>query len=201
MSIADTFNYELIDHEEFPFAQRLAVWIKFHLGGPVMDIGAGTGCYVQALRDVGVGAGGIDTTPYPLRPDCVRVADLFEYRSRSPVVLCLEVAEHISSEHNPEIVQVLWDSVTPGGTVIFSAAQPGQGGVGHINCQTPEYWRQLSYNAGFVSMPYLENNLRTYALSGYHMGWFPRNCQIWYRPEPSEVERLMQDLDWLIRRQ
>tara|TARA_R110000796_G_scaffold172364_3_gene289384 strand:- start:6137 stop:6751 length:615 start_codon:yes stop_codon:yes gene_type:complete len=193
------FDYELIDHEEYPFAERLAVWIKFHLGGPVMDIGAGTGCYVKACRDVGLGAQGIDTEPYPLRPECVITADLFEFKSESPVVMCIEVAEHIAEEHNEQIVEVLWNSVTPGGTVIFSAAHPGQGGVGHINCQTREYWRQLSYNHGFVSKPYLENNLVNYSVSGYHMGWFPKNCQIWHRPEKPPVEQLMRDLDWLIR--
>tara|TARA_R110000772_G_scaffold52404_4_gene120168 strand:+ start:8576 stop:9127 length:552 start_codon:yes stop_codon:yes gene_type:complete len=178
----EQFDYELIDHEEYPFAQRLAVWIKFHLGGPVMDIGAGSGCYVRALLDVGVPAHGIDTEPYPLRPECVTTCSMFDFTGESSeVTMCIEVAEHLPESKSADIVETMWRLTKPGGFVIWSAAQPGQGGVGHINCQTPEYWRQLSYNQGFVSRPYLENNLIAYSVSGYHMGWFPRNCQIWYR--------------------
>jgi len=198
MSLIDSFDYALIDHEEFPFAQRLAVWIKWHLGGPVMDIGAGSGCYVRACLDVGVPAHGIDTEPYPLRPECVSVCDMFEFTGRpSPVLLCLEVAEHLPASKSEQIVQTLWRLTEPGGTVIFSAAHPGQGGVGHINCQPREYWRQLSYNQGFVSRPYLENNLVNYSVSGYHMGWFPKNCQIWSKPDPV-LTKLIDDMDNLL---
>ena len=53
------------------------------------------------------------------------------------VVWCFEVAEHI----HPTYADVLVETIARHGDhIVLSAAQPGQGGCGHLNEQPPEYW-------------------------------------------------------------
>jgi hypothetical protein len=70
--------------------------------------------------------------------------------------------------------------------VIFSAAHPGQGGSGHINCQPKEYWRKRFANNYFE---YNEDETRRFVQfmeSGYHMGWLSMNCMIFTRVKPDK---------------
>jgi hypothetical protein len=53
------------------------------------------------------------------------------------VAICLEVAEHLDPSVSSELIEVI-TSVSD--VVIFSAAVPGQGGDGHINCRSREFW-------------------------------------------------------------
>lgn len=176
------FDYEQMEQEERPFARRLAVWISNKLTGSVLDIGAGSGVYVDELRSHGVRAQGIDIADPQPRPDHVITQDLFDCDVTAPIVMCIEVAEHIEASRAPELIKKIWDITEPGGVVIWSAAQWGQGGVGHINCQHPIYWTGLAQARGFVRDYTLEDDLHAYITSGYHMGWFARNRQVWRRP-------------------
>lgn len=56
---------------------------------------------------------------------------------RWPLALCLEMAEHVSPEAGEHLVAEL---CRVSERVVFSAAIPGQGGVGHVNEQWPCYW-------------------------------------------------------------
>ncbi len=72
----------------------------------------------------------------------------FDLRKSRPVLdagtfdlaYCLEVAEHVPSELAEQLVEVVC-RLAP--RIVFSAAPPGQGGVGHINEQPPEYWHAI----------------------------------------------------------
>lgn len=44
--------------------------------------------------------------------------------------------------------------------VLFSAAPPGQGGVGHVNEQWPEYWRDLFQAHGFRMLDLIRSRIR-----------------------------------------
>ena len=58
------------------------------------------------------------------------------------ITLCLEVAEHLPFWYTKKLLQIL---IGTSHTIIFSAAQPGQGGPLHLNEQPLEYWiRQFS---------------------------------------------------------
>lgn len=59
---------------------------------------------------------------------------------KADVALCLEVAEHLSETAGANLIKKLCRSAP---IVVFSAAIPGQGGVGHINEQWQSYWAQL----------------------------------------------------------
>lgn len=177
------FDYELMEQEERPFARRLAIWINGKLQGPVLDVGAGTGVYVDELRGMGVKSHGIDICDPQPRPEHVETMDLFDCEMTAPVVMCIEVAEHIPGDQAPDLIRKIWSMTEPGGVVIWSAAQWGQGGVGHINCQHPIYWTGLAQSRGFVRDYAMEDDLDQWITSGYHMGWFARNRQIWRRPQ------------------
>jgi len=61
--------------------------------------------------------------------------------------LCLEVAEHLSSEHADTIVASV-TSLAP--IVFFSAAIPGQGGWHHENEQPIAYWHKKFAARGYM---------------------------------------------------
>ena len=176
------FDYKKMDEEERPFARRLAQWIDLRWSGPVVDLGAGTGVYVEELRARGIRSQGYDVTwPQP-RSDLVRRMDLTDVYDPAPVVVCLEVAEHIPTDQSEQVMISMWRNCLPGGWVVWSAAQPGQGGVGHINCQGPEYWTYHAQQVGFRRRWDTEADLDAFIIQGAYMGWFKNNRQIWQRP-------------------
>src|SRR5690348_7395490 len=80
----------------------------------------------------------------------IRRADLnepIELGRRFDLVLCLETAEHLKPESSETIVDTL---VRHGDLILFSAAAPGQGGPGHINCRWPAFWQKLFNERGFT---------------------------------------------------
>lgn len=50
----------------------------------------------------------------------------------------IEVAEHIPEEYSEKLVENLIR--LSNGFIIFTAAPPGQGGTGHINCKPKQFW-------------------------------------------------------------
>lgn len=176
----EDFDYKLIAEEEWPFAQNLASWIsKNVVPDKVFDIGCGPGIYVEALRAEGILAKGFDTNNQLKDNPIVDNTSLFDIRDSCDLVLFLEVAEHIEFERSNDIISHLYRIIQPGGSIIFSAAQPGQGGVGHINCQPKDFWRwkMLAHKNMY------ENNIAyqscySHVTSGYHMGWFKNNFMI-----------------------
>ena len=169
-------SYTQIKYEEGPFAERLATWVAETLQPQtVLDIGCGPGIYVEALRDHGIEAIGIDTDKRVEGKTYLKQESLFETSSIAEVVICLEVAEHISEDMSEQVANCVANSVVPGGILIWTAAKPGQGGTGHINCQPKNYWLQRLSNHGLQRDELLETQLLDYAKSGYHMGWFLQN--------------------------
>lgn len=115
-------------------------------GRKVIDVGCGEGHLVNALNDVGCTATGVDG---PWVPDVEHVQlDRPPYPDLGlfDVAVCLEVAEHVPAAHAPELVAWLC-RLAP--VVVFSAAIPGQGGVGHVNEQWPAYWVDLFQSNGY----------------------------------------------------
>jgi hypothetical protein len=92
------------------------------------------------------------------------------------------VIEHIDPQLGPDVVRTVADAVRPGGWLLWTAARPGQGGVGHINCRPKEYWRTLLEGSGLTYAPVLTNGMVQHCLDGAHMGWFLNNAMIFYKP-------------------
>jgi len=91
-------------------------------------------------------------------------------RAGGPIdlALCLEVGEHLPPELGNRLVRLL-SELSP--TVVFSAASPGQGGIGHINEQPKEYWltrfedRSLCFQGALTEQ--LKRGFATYGVSQF----------------------------------
>jgi 2-polyprenyl-3-methyl-5-hydroxy-6-metoxy-1,4-benzoquinol methylase len=125
----------------------------------IIDVGCGPGIYVKELIDLGIDAIGVD-----IDPSCVKYFDQEKYKGKImtkdifkegniwgdkefDIAICLEVAEHIHESFSEDLVKFL-SRISK--TVFFSAAPPGQGGHGHINCQPKEYWIELFGKYNYV---------------------------------------------------
>ena len=178
----DQISYHQIECEEGPFAKRLAEWIASELSPTTaIDIGCGPGTYVRALRAAGIDATGIDTDDRVQNQEHLQQQSLFDLERQADLVICLEVAEHIDPAQSEAIAQSVAAAVEPGGILIWSAAQPGQGGVGHINCQPKDYWAEQLQATGLKRDEETEQVLLSYIESGYHMGWFRQNAMVFWR--------------------
>lgn len=122
----------------------------------LIDVGCGVGRTIDFFVDRGVEAFGIEASPVAIkharnRHRIVQV-DLRHGSYRHPrapfdVVWCYEVAEHLHKSAADALVETL---TTAGHCIVLSAAQPGQGGVGHLNEQPPSYWRAKIERRGFT---------------------------------------------------
>jgi len=172
-------NYEELDAEERPFAERLVNWLVGYLEPEtVLDLGCGPGTYVEMFTELGVKCTGYDTDERVAGKPNLKQESLFNVKECADLVLCMEVAEHIDSEFNDDIVEAMWWALKPGGTLIWTAAAPGQGGVGHINCQTKDYWAEKLDRLLRRDLE-TEEKLLSFITKGYHMGWFAQNLLVY----------------------
>ncbi|MBO0696584.1 MAG: class I SAM-dependent methyltransferase [Verrucomicrobia bacterium] len=112
----------------------------------VLDVGCGIGTWLAALQSRNVkdvyGIDGPWLNPGNLTCDrsLVQVCDLeagFNLGRRFDLVVCLEVAEHLS----PNAAEHFVESLTKhSAAILFSAAIPFQGGHHHVNEQFLPYW-------------------------------------------------------------
>ncbi len=142
----------------------------------IVDVGGGAGYWAAAFLERGVRD--VLTIDGPWVPQAARVipADRFlEHDLSQPLTLdrnfdlglCLETAEHLPATAAPGLVRALTDAAP---VVVFSAAQPGQGGDGHINERLPSYWAGLFADRGYVCY----SDLRTRI-------WNDEAVEVWYR--------------------
>lgn len=113
----------------------------------VVDLGCGTGALLVALRRLGIRnslgldcseaaldiarARGVDTRKFDI------TSDKLLYSSCYDVAISMEMAEHLPETVADHYIALLC-SFAP--VVVFSAAHPGQKGIGHLNEQPQEYW-------------------------------------------------------------
>jgi SAM-dependent methyltransferase len=134
-SVADAPAVMRALETHFPDAQRL------------IDVGAGTGahsaeaqrrgktviaCEHSATGRRAAARQGVRCSPFDLERDPpVQLSERFD------LAFSFEVAEHLPEPLGLRLVSFL-SSCAP--LVVFSAAQPGQGGTGHVNEQPKRYW-------------------------------------------------------------
>ena len=83
------------------------------------------------------------------------------------LAISLEVAEHLPVESSKDFIASLTNLSD---FVLFSAAIPGQGGVGHINEQWPNYWISLFDEHEYRCVDFIRKQI-----------WRDENIPYWYR--------------------
>ena len=134
-----------------PRILNLFPWVR-----SVIDVGCGTGDWLQSFSLNGVpkivGLDGKDRTKDSLPIDKMefRMTDLskpFPQADHFDLALSLEVAAYLPPESAVGFVTSL---TKLSDVVVFSAAIPGQGGIGHVNERWPGYWVTLFKDQGFT---------------------------------------------------
>jgi SAM-dependent methyltransferase len=110
----------------------------------VIDVGCGEGWWAHEFAThgcevIGVDGGYVTGSPLGDRflPHNLATPLPDHLAGRFDLAVCLEVAEHLPAARADGLVADLC-RLAP--VVLFSAAIPGQGGVGHVNEQWPRYW-------------------------------------------------------------
>jgi glycosyltransferase involved in cell wall biosynthesis len=180
----DPIDYNVVDNEERPMARSIAKWIKDTIKPKnVLDIGCGPGTYVEELIAEGVDAFGIDIDDRVEGKDYLSKESIFDTKRTADTVMTFEVLEHIDPAYADQEVDALYNAIESGGTLIFTAAQPGQGGVGHINCRKKEYWGKKLVAKGLVFDEALTSDITKALLENRYnqenyMGWFVNNVMV-----------------------
>jgi SAM-dependent methyltransferase len=149
----------------------------------VLDVGCGNGVWLttfamHAIDDVL----GIDVAPpemVDLPADRYRQVDLdgdFALDRRFDLAVCLEVGEHLQPGSAERLVTNL---VRAAPVVVFSAAIPGQGGIGHVNEQWPDWWRALFESHGYRQHDLLRASLWDDARVSF---WYAQNTFVYAEP-------------------
>jgi len=157
-------------------AETIVPWVVAVLAPrSVLDIGCGHGAWGAVFRDHGVQhVFGVDATvsPHALIPTAeVDLAQPFKLKpdfhtERYDLAVCVEVAEHLPPERAEGFVDDVCRSAT---SVLWSAAIPGQGGVGHLNEQWQTVWAERFLRNGWT-------------VTGYpsHRYWDVPSVEPWY---------------------
>jgi SAM-dependent methyltransferase len=119
----------------------------------VLDLGCALGMLVEAFRDRGVEAYGLDLSEYAIgrvredvRPYC-RVASLLDpIPDRYDLLISIEVLEHIEARSAEQAVANL---AAAGTDILFSSSPFDYKEASHFNTQPPEYWAELFADQGF----------------------------------------------------
>ena len=146
--VYDAEFYAHTDAVHAPMYSRLAeaVWERLRPASAV-DVGCGTGFILARLAEHGVDVRGVEGSRHaieasPIRDRIVRANLEREVPNlgRFDVAICIEVAEHLPKRVAPALVEGL---AAMSDRVLFTAAQPGQGGTHHVNEQPREFWLDL----------------------------------------------------------
>lgn len=182
-------DYEKIYLEESPFAERLALILRTIFNPKsVSDYGCANGLYLEPFYNAGCVVQGYEVSPEALQnavipEQYISIIDKHEVLNpiKTDIALCIEVMEHIPEESAEFAISNL---VKMSDTIIFTAAIPGQGGKGHINCQHKEYWIDKMAEFSFMPDMIMREIIVASAVCGYHMGWFINNLIV-FRKEQS----------------
>lgn len=139
-----------------PFFRRVAAGIVADAHPrTAIEYGCAKGFLVEALRELGVEAYGVDFSPHaiaevyePIRPYC-RVGDVREPAGQCyDVAICMEVLEHLDERDALTAVRTLAEAAN----VVYFSSNPDEDfpEATHANVQPPEYWEGLFERAGMV---------------------------------------------------
>lgn len=152
----------------------------------VLDVGCGLGTWLSVAKELGVeivyGIEGqwLDLKQLRIETEYVIVRDLelpFDLNRSFDLVMCLEVAEHLSAAAARSFIASL---IAHGDVILFSAAIPHQGGHNHINEQLPSYWADIFAGFDFIPLDFLRGRIWD---DGEILLWIRQNILLFVRRE------------------
>ena len=161
--------------------------------GSAVDIGCGVGTWLHVVQQQGVaeiqGVDGpwVDTQFLEIPRECFRSCNfqdgiVIDLGRRYDLAISLEVAEHIDPAWAEDFVRLL---TRLSDIVLFSAAVPGQGGLGHVNEQWPSYWVDLFAAQGYQCKDVLRSRIWS---DGAIPWWYRQNIMLF--GTPTKVARI-----------
>jgi hypothetical protein len=150
----------------------------------VIELGAGKGCYADALQRGSGGSAVSSVRAFDGAPNVAQVtgglvqqADLTMPLSAAPAdwVLCLETAEHIPREHEAQLLDN-WHRLNRVGIVLSWSNNPG--GNGHVNLRSNEWVESRLAAMGYAHDIAAERALRA-SVSDIH--WFRDTLMVFRR--------------------
>jgi len=120
------------------------------LGAPesLLDVGCGQGEWLDMFGQLVPDVYGVDIAapddPRMIRHDLTLALDLGR---QFDLVISLETAEHLPAAAEDVYLDTL---ACHSDTILFSAAVPGQEGIGHINCQPHQHWHDKLAERGYA---------------------------------------------------
>jgi hypothetical protein len=159
----------------------LAALSYFGIPETLADVGCGEGHLVRVAAQLGIQSFGIDANVEDERFEngVLERFDLTRFQTfkKYGTVLCWEVAEHLPFDAANNFCALL-ASMTEG-ILIFSAAQVGQGGAGHLNEQPICFWRKTLELYGLVFDPITSVVLsKLWETVAPEAWWYSKNCQV-----------------------
>ena len=145
----------------------------------VVDVGCAIGSYLDGFRLSGMNPKNLcGYEPYT-KVSCryasqqirnrifeLDAGKLREPRTRYDLVMCIEVAEHIAFDNSNNLIKNLVGLKKQNrGSILFTAADVGQSGTGHINCQPQSYWVTLFSESGLYRNESVELQVKSELLS------------------------------------
>jgi len=119
-----------------------------------LDVGCATGMLVEALRNEGVDARGIDVSswaiesvPESLRPYCTKGTVTEELIGTYELITCIEVAEHLPTFAVEDAIANMCRHTD---AVLFSSTPDDFDEPTHLNVEPTGYWGQLFVRQGFL---------------------------------------------------
>ena len=119
----------------------------------MLDAGCAIGLLVEAMRQRGVDATGIDLSSYaigrvdePTRPYCVQGSIADEFPRRYDLIVTIEVLEHMPARTAEAAIANLCRHTDD---VVFSSSPLDYKEPTHINVHPPEYWAEAFARHGF----------------------------------------------------
>ena len=160
----------------------LAALSYFGIPETLADVGCGEGHLIRVAARLEIQSFGIDNNlPVGERFEngVLERFDLTRFQTfkKYEMVLCWEVAEHLPFDAANNFCTLLADMTER--ILIFSAAQVGQGGAGHLNEQPLSYWREKLESHGLIYQQ-LETSFLSYVWRNIApvAWWYGKNCQV-----------------------
>lgn len=133
-----------------PLAEAISNLIMSDGSKSVVDLGCGSGKYVQLFNNAGLTARGLDGNPktHKFDKNC-DVADLAKPIRITPYewVVSLETAEHIPKEYERQFLTTTTNSALKG--IVLSWFPDDGHGIGHVNPRSNEWVKSQMHNYGW----------------------------------------------------